>query len=258
MAVEIKPKISWKVTTMGRVSTLNETLFSYLMQNDLSDTEMVIVNDYPMQTLVFDHPRVRIFNEPPFATIGEKENFAVEQCKGDIIAVTDDDDVYMSTHNKNIKEWFKEDTNILHWAKGVFYNEPIIQAITGIGNSGMVYSKKAWLQVGKHPIMNAGGDTRFSTEVHRLGNKVDAAPEEVSAWYRWGMNGPDGNGIYHQSGMGTDDGTRPDVIQRHKEHIDRLRHKGLIPTGMIRLNPRWQYPYEKMLQDFIKKENGIS
>ena len=257
MAIEIKPKISWKCTTMGRVATLNETLFSYLMQNDLSDTELVIVNDYPYQTLIFDHPRVRVFNEPPFKTIGEKENFAVEQCKGEIIAVTDDDDVYMSTHNKNIKKFFTEDTNILHWQKGIYYNEPIIGAIAGIGNSGMVYSKKAWEAVGRHPIMNEGGDSDFSRKVQSLGNVVNAEPidEDISAWYRWGMNGPDGNGVYHQSGLGGESPDKPNILIRHGEHIERLRRKGLIPTGIIQLRPMWQYHYEKMLVDFIKNKN---
>src|SRR5690606_38280483 len=152
--------ISWKVTTYGRVSTLEETLFSFLNQDDLTDCEMVIVNDYSLQELVFDNPQVRIFNfKETFKTIGDKENFVVEQCRGDIIAVTDDDDVYMSNHNTNIKKYFTNGTNILHWKKGVLYNKPNITNIVSIGNSGMVYSKEAWLKVGKHPIMNAGRDS---------------------------------------------------------------------------------------------------
>jgi len=252
--------ISWKTTTMARVSTLEETLFSFLNQNDLSDTEMVIVNDYPHQTLIFKHPQVRIFNiKEPFKTIGEKENFAVEQCKGEIIAVTDDDDTYLSNHNSNIRKYFKEDTNILHW-KGCFYNEPNITSIEFIGNSGMVYSRKAWEKVGKHPVWNAGGDTMFSNKVHKLGGMVIAEPpnSEVSAFYRWklsyeGLNGED-VGIFHQSGEGTDTLDKPSIIQRHSLHIESLRLKGIIPTGEIKLKPRWVRPYDKMLQDFNNKE----
>jgi len=243
--------ISWKVTTYGRVSTLEETLFSFLNQDDLTDCEMVIVNDYSLQELVFDNPQVRIFNfKETFKTIGDKENFVVEQCRGDIIAVTDDDDVYMSNHNTNIKKYFTNGTNILHWKKGVFYNKPNITNIVSIGNSGMVYSKEAWLKVGKHPIMNAGGDSDFAAKVHSLGNVVHASPpdSEISAWYRWGGMG------YHQSGMGHDVPGRPNIIERHSRHIEGLRRAGKIPTGVIHLKPKWNQPYDKMLQEFIKKK----
>ena len=85
--------ISCKMITYGRVEFLEESLQSFLNQDYDGEKELVIVNDYPQQKLIFDHPEVRIFNlDYTFETIGQKENFAVEQCKGDIIAVWDDDD----------------------------------------------------------------------------------------------------------------------------------------------------------------------
>ncbi len=244
--------ISWKCTTMGRVSTLEETLFSFLNQDDLEDCEFVLVNDYPEQKLIFDHPQVRVYNTPPFNTIGEKENFAVEQCKGDIIAVTDDDDVYMPNHNRNIKEWFDDEIGILHWI-GVFYNEPDITSIEFIGNSGMVYSKEAWKKVGKCPIVNAGGDTIFSNSIHALSGYKVAEPIHPSAWYRWKMTT---DRIFHQSGAGNDVIGKPSIIERHREHIEGLRKKGLIPTGKIILHPHWNIDYLGMLQEFNKKKKN--
>jgi hypothetical protein len=214
---------------------------------------MVIVNDYPLQELVFEHPLVKVINlKETFKTIGEKENFTVEQCKGDIIAVTDDDDVYMSNHNTNIKKYFKEGTNMLHWKKGVFYNEPEITSLVSIGNSGMVYSKKAWLDVGKHPIMNAGGDSVFSARVHKLGNVVHASPpnNEVSAWYMWGGRG------FHQSGNGFDKDGYPNIIERHSKHIEGLRKAGKIPTGRVELIPMWKKDYQKMLNKYVASRNN--
>lgn len=247
--------ISWKVTTYGRVSTLEETLFSFLNQLDQTDSEMVIVNDYVMQTLIFDHPNVRIINlEEQFPTIGEKENFAVEQCKGDIIAVTDDDDIYLNNHTSNIKKYFVPGTDIMHW-KGAYYNEPNVSAIVGIGNSGMVYSKNAWEKFGKHPIMNAGGDSTFSGKIHKSGKVVNANPpdSEVSAFYRWSVSGSDSNGIYHQSGQGTDTPDRDSIIKRHGAHIENLRRQGKIPTGKITLKPHWKYNYQQMLTDYVSR-----
>lgn len=244
--------ISWKITTMGRVSTLEETLFSFLNQDDLSDCECVIVNDYPLQELKFEHPLVRIFNiKEPFLTIGEKENFAIEQCKGDIIAVTDDDDVYMPNHNRNIKKYFQEEKGIMHW-HGVYYNEPAITKIEFIGNSGMIYSKRAWEEVGKCPIMNAGGDTTFARSIHALNGYCIGQPpdNEVSAWYRWAVSGKDGIGIYHQSGGGFDVEGKLNIVQRHAIHVENLRRAGKIVTGEIELKPHWKRDYIQMLKDY--------
>ena len=57
--------------------------------------------------LIYDHPQVTIYNlDETFPLIGEKENYAIERCNGDLIAVWDDDDVAMSNHLQNIaKHW---------------------------------------------------------------------------------------------------------------------------------------------------------
>lgn len=251
-------KIMWKTTTYGRVSTLEETLFSFINQDDLDNVEMIIVNDYPLQTLIFEHPKVKIFNiKEPFKTIGEKDNFAIEQSDAEIISTNDDDDYYLPNHNSNIRKYFVPGTDILHW-KGIFYNEPEISGIVGIGNSGMVYSRNIWEKIGKHPIMNAGGDTEFSGRIHRGGYKVvnaDPLDNEVSAYYMWGRNGKDGNGVYHQSGKGHDVEGEPSIIERHSNFIESLRRKGKIPTGDIVLNPHQQYDYKQKLIDYINKKN---
>ena len=253
----VNKKILWKTTTYGRVSTLEETLFSFINQDNLENCEMVIVNDYPLQTLHFDHPNVKIFNiKETFKTIGEKDNFCIEQSDAEIIATADDDDIYLPNHNDNIRKYFTEGTTIGHW-KGVYYNEPNISGIVGIGNSGMVYSREAWLKVGKHPIMNAGGDSVFSGKVHQLGNWIEMVPpdNEVSAFYCWARSGKDNVGIYHQSGAGFDNETMPNVIERHSGYIEEQRRKGKIPTGDIELKPHWKYDYSKLLKDYI---NGHS
>jgi len=53
------------------------------------------------------------------------------------------------------------------------------------------------------------------------------------------------------SGLGTDTPDRPNIIQRHSEHIEQLRKQGKIPTGEIILKPHWKQDYKKLLQDFI-------
>ena len=250
--MKLLPFISCKCITYGRVDTLVEALHSFLIQEYPADRcELIIVNDYPEQKLIFDHPQVTIYNlDETFPLIGEKENYAIERCNGDLIAVWDDDDVAMSNHLMNIANHWKEDTNIIHWETGVFYNEPSITAITGVGNSGIVYSKDVWERIGKSPLENAGGDTTLTNRIHALGGKLDVKmPDNEASWfYMWGGRG------YHQSGEGTDDETKPNIIQRHSAWIESLRAKGEIPTGDIHLVPAWQKPYDKMLEDFINSD----
>jgi glycosyltransferase involved in cell wall biosynthesis len=250
------PFISCKCITYGRVDTLEEALYSFLIQDYPSDKcELVIVNDYPKQKLVYDHPQVTIYNlDETFPLIGEKENYAIERCSGELIAVWDDDDVAMSNHLSNIAKHWKKDTNIIHWETGVFYNEPSITAIRGIGNSGIVYSKDVWERIGKSPLENAGGDMTLVNRIHTLGGVVNAKlPDHEASWfYMWGGRG------YHQSGQGTDDGTRPNIIQRHSQHIEELRLQGKIPTGEIKLNPKWNKNYAKMLKDYVSNTRTSS
>lgn len=246
------PFISCKCITYGRVEMLEEAIESFLKQDYPGQKELIIVNDYPLQKLHYDHPEIKIYNlEETFSVIGEKENYAIEKCSGELIAVWDDDDVAMPNHLRNIAENWKEDTNIIHWETGVFYNEPDITAIKGIGNSGIVYSKKVWEQIGKSPIENAGGDMTLVTRIHALGKEhvIDVVlPEAKASWfYMWGGRG------YHQSGQGTDVPGTLDIVQRHSHHIEMLRLQGKIPTGEILLNPHWNKDYEKMLADYVRK-----
>ena len=250
------PFISCKCITYGRVDTLEEAIYSFLIQDYPADKcELVIVNDYPQQKLIFDHPQVTIYNlDETFTTIGEKENYAIERCSEDLIAVWDDDDVALSNHLSNIAKHWKEDTNIIHWETGVFYNEPSITAIKGIGNSGIVYSKKVWEQIGRSPIENAGGDMTLVNKIHALGRQhvVDVKmPDSEASWfYMWGGRG------YHQSGQGTDVPGKPNIIQRHSDHIESLRKAGKIPTGDVHLNPHWNKDYAQMLKDYVSKRNN--
>mgnify|MGYP003112197753 FL=1 len=248
------PFISCKCITYGRTDLLVESLHSFLIQDYPKDKcELVIVNDYPLQKLHYSHPQVKIYNlDTTFPLIGEKENYAIERCQGPLIAVWDDDDVALPNHLHNIARHWKDDTNIIHWETGIYYNEPNITKIMGVGNSGIVYSKDVWERIGRSPLENAGGDMTLTNRIHALGGKVDVKmPDSEASWfYMWGGRG------YHQSGMGTDDGTRPDIIQRHSEFVESQRKAGNVPTGDIHLVPEWKHDYKQMLKDYVNQSNN--
>ncbi len=243
--------ISCKCITFARVELLEEAIHSFLIQEYEGESELIIVNDYPLQTLIYEHPRIKIFNLPyTFKTIGEKENFAISKCKYDVIAVWDDDDIALPNHLSNINKYFKEGSDLLHWQNAVFYNEPKITALMAVGNSGIVYSRKAYISVGGHPIENAGGDMTFVLSIKALSKNIVLAnpPDEECSWfYMWGGR------AYHLSGEGTDVPGKKNIIQRHSEYIETRRMLGKIPTGNIPLYPHWNKDYKQMLIDFIKK-----
>ena len=246
------PFISAKCITYGRVDFLEEQLQSFLQQDYPKDLcELVIVNDYPLQKLIFEHPQVRIFNlDKTFDTIGAKENFATEQCKGDIIAQYDDDDIALPNHLSNIAKYFIPGSDLLHWNRAVYMDVPKIKDIIGVGNSGIIYSRKIWKQLGGYPLENAGHDMSFVVKIKSISpNIVLAYPpdDEVSWIYCWGGRG------YHLSGAGTDTPDRPNVIQRHSSYIESERKKGNVPTGDIILKPHWNHDYCQILKDFINE-----
>jgi glycosyltransferase involved in cell wall biosynthesis len=245
------PFISCKCITYGRVDTLEESIYSFLKQEYAGKKEMIIVNDYPMQNLVFDHPEIKIYNlDKRFDTIGEKENFAMSKCSADIICQWDDDDIAMSNHLNNVSRYFISSADLLHWQKGVLFNDRNIAAITGLGNSGIVFSRKAWEMVGGYPMENAGYDMTFVLKIKANSkNIILASPpdEEVSWFYMWGGRS------YHMSGLGADNDSRPNVLIRHGEYIESLRQAGKILTGEIILQPKWNQDYSKILTKYLGK-----
>lgn len=246
--------ISCKCITYGRVDTLEESLYSFINQEYEGDYELIIVNDYPHQKLHFDHPRVKIYNlDYTFETIGDKENFAVSKCNYDTIAVWDDDDIAMPNHLQNINKFFVEGSDLLHW-RGVFFNSGHITAITWLGNSGIVYSKKIWEKLGGHPRENAGYDMTFVVSIKNNSNNIVLASpddDEVSWFYYWA------NRSYHMSGLGADTPDRPNIIERYSSHIESLRLSGRIPSGDILLNPNWSVDYKQLLKEYVNNNKDI-
>lgn len=249
--------------TAGRPHLLEEALYSFLNLEDSQDSELIIINDYPHQKLIFEHPRVRIVNSPElFPSIGEKDIFAHDLCQGDIILVFDDDDIALPHHLKNIEKYMG-DNDLLHWGNGGFYNEepggikldkPLVQ-FTQLGNSGIVYTKKAYLEVGKSPVMNEGGDMILVHSLKALREKyLYAMPEnkDISWLYRWSTpTSSTGVGCYHQSGMGNWEPGRDDVRIRNFNYLENLRYSGMLPTGDIKLVPKWKHNYIELVKSYL-------
>ena len=246
------PFISAKCITYGRLHLLEEAVESFLKQDYDGKKELIIVNDYPLQKLHINRPEIKIINlNKTFLTIGEKENYILSQCSGDLIAVWDDDDIALPNHLNNIAKYFIEDGEVLMWGNGALVHGNNIHALTSLGNSGIVYTKKVWEEIGGHPLENAGYDVTFLNKIiYRNCAKpmIVAHPpnDEVSWFYMWGDRS------YHMSGEGTDYEGKPNAIQRHSAYVESQRILGNIPIGDIVINPHWNKDYVQLLKDFCK------
>lgn len=109
---------------------------------------MVVINDEPMQELVFDHPDVRIINRTErIPSIAAKLNIGVSECieDADLIFHTDDDDLFAPERIRVAVE---------HLSGGVFKTDrfyvdtdpPVMVSGRNIGN--YAYTPRVWARYG--------------------------------------------------------------------------------------------------------------
>lgn len=89
----IPGKVSCLQATHGRHALVERSLACFLMQ-DHPDRELVVLNNHSTP-LVFDHPLVKIVNEPGHATLGDCRNRLLDFADGEYMRVWDDDDLYL-------------------------------------------------------------------------------------------------------------------------------------------------------------------
>ncbi len=78
------------------MALLEEAIECFLRQDYPGQKELIILNDYAEQTLVFDHPEVRVINVPQrLHSVGEKYKMAAGLASHDLIFVWHDDDIYL-------------------------------------------------------------------------------------------------------------------------------------------------------------------
>ena len=93
--METLPLVSCIMPTYGRPDYVAESVAMFLAQ-DYPNKELIVLNDCAGQVFTGEFPDVRLINEPSRSrTIGEKRNRCVSMASGEVVAVWDDDDVYL-------------------------------------------------------------------------------------------------------------------------------------------------------------------
>lgn len=245
------PPISCMCLTYGRPHVLEEAIESFLRQDYKGDKELVVVNDFEDQTLVFDHPQVHIINiKRRFKTVGEKRNAVAALCSYDWLAVWDDDDIYLPHRLSYSMKMMEESKRYFKPSKAFVLNDSKLSGPkSNLYYSGGIWHRSLFDQVRGHAHMGSGQDMEIEIKFQEIVPKknYDAIkPEEIYYLYRWS-----GTGSFHLSGFGRDNEKKKSGHEQVANYINEKKKKGLISTGEIVLNPCWKIDYLELVKNYI-------
>jgi len=237
-------KISCYCPTYGRPRIIEEAIYSFLNQT-YDNKELVIVNDCIEQTLIFEHPQVKIFNiKNRILNFGIKFNMCVDFCKGEIIMPWDDDDIYLP---------WKMEVTMKNMKNGLFHTEKAfcedannkLTIAKNLFHCNLALEKQKFNDVGCYPELN-----ETSLDWHLISklrgkyefSSLDLPDEDLFYIYRWHTNRKHLSQVYP---------TNTETLQSITEN--EYKNKKEYETGDIYLNPYWKYDYTKAAQELIKK-----
>lgn len=94
-----QPLISCLCLTFNRFPRysmlVEQAVACFLKQTD-TNAELILCNDTPGQTIIIDHPRIRVLNVPErFPTLSDKITHMIAQARGELLCRWDDDDLHL-------------------------------------------------------------------------------------------------------------------------------------------------------------------
>jgi hypothetical protein len=230
-------KVDCLMGTYGRYALACEALSCFLQQTLISDATLLIYNQHPTDHWRFDHPRVRIVNEPApeggLRHIRARMHELVDPA-ADLIHWWDDDDLYLP--------WHLED------------------CVRHVGTHAAWKPESSWMSVGNVEFSRHSntfeGSWVFRAD-HLKSSPIDTHPEytdhpiifqtlesgalattelggRTSYIYRWGT------GTEHLSGYG---GNSDAAGQRERIRMWRSRSNDVSPDGVLvpaDMSSRWR------------------
>ena len=234
--------------TYQRSGMLEEAIMSYISQDYIGESEMVVLNDSPLveyQFTQYPYPstpyeawfrgagsgymkQIRIINHPTrFPNIGRKLEYGYKACKGDFVYRLDDDDALHPTALTQVQSWIDKNPAYDVYRASHFYqieNNQFTKISESI-NTGNVLSRE-YINRLTFPDKNADEDLDI---VFSPGVKMFTAPNTKTMLYRW-----------------RGDGTH---ISNHinKPNEERLNFMPTNEHGIIVLKPHFDHDYYSQL-----------
>lgn len=227
----IHDKISCLMATYGRYFRVCEALACFLRQG-YANRELVILNNHPVP-MAFDHPLVRVVNEPIYPTLGHCRNRLLDFADGEFMRLWDDDDLYFPWC---ISQGVERIGAAPAWkpTRSWWYNgqDAKFALAANAMEASITWRTDFVRRIGFH----TGNGDESKTLLGALGN-AGPASDEMGEWagycYTWGC------GEYHASGT-IGNGQPDDVRAAAWKHWNQDARPGvpLMPKfGEIR---RWQ------------------
>ena len=246
------PAVSCVCITYKRTNFLEEAIESFLRQDYQGQKELIIVNDDEDQTLVFNHPQVKIFNfKERFTTIGEKRNKSIELASYNILMLWDDDDIYLPHKiSFGVNKLIDKQVDYYNLNQGFYYSmqDKIIKLSGNLFHANSCYTKDIFKAVKGYSHINLGEDADFQNKIFGINkpylvencfNSEHVQKADTTYFYRWG-------GVsYHLS-----------LVGEEKNPLDKIteeRLKSDPKKGIIDLNPHWKEDYVKMAKAYFQK-----
>lgn len=246
------PGISCMCLTFGRPTRiLEEAVYSFQHQDYRGEKELLILNDFDQQHFRCEDEQVTVVNVPArFHTVGEKRNAAAALCRFDLLAVWDDDDIYLPHRLTFSMSKYDESTRFFKPSKAFVINDDWITGpFSNLFHGGAIWHRSLFDEVGGYAHMGSGQDMdlegRFQRVIGPGKDYVEITPEEIFYLYRWA-----GTHSYHLSGFGRDG---PDHSGGDKvlDYATRELRAGRIDGGEIALLPHWDTDYTQLVADHV-------
>lgn len=240
-------KISCVCVTHGRHWVLNEAVECFIRQqfpyDNIPETELLIVNDCPEQTLVTDFPGIRIINlEKPIQNLLDKFDVAVLEADGDYIAWWEDDDISLP-FRLAISAQKIGDAVAYKTGKTFFWNKAMLGPMENFYFGSSLFLRSAYVD-NIDKFRDSHCDQAAWARLENAGpviNDVDLPMEEMYWLYRWG-----GLGLFHDSGAGIE---TPEG--RHAAFRTATLNNPKFQAGEVRLEPSWSMDFEAIVQERI-------
>jgi len=246
------PPVSCMCLTFARPQELiEEAVYSFLMQDYPGEKELLLLNDFEGHRIVFDHPGVTVVNVPArFRTVGEKRNAAAALCRFDLLAVWDDDDIYLPHRLSFSVRHFEERKRFFKAPQAFFLDDGVLSGPVGnLFHGASMWRRSLFDEAGGYAHMGSGQDRDLEARFQRLvGADLEharIAPGEVYYIYRWR-----GTGSYHLSGFGPD-GEGKSGSQKVMEAVERDLSGGKLRTGELALKPHWKIDYTRLVREYL-------
>ena len=239
------PGISCYCSTYGRPKKLLENSVQCFLEQDYQGPkELLILNDFDQQDIIYDHPEVKIINTKERITpLGKKFNHNIDLCKYDILATWEDDDVFLKNR---LSYSYKNMKNGIFHTHNAFYevSEQNIVVSQNIFHSTHMFTKEIF-----NAIRYDESEDSCSLDLslmakfrEKFGNYTqDTNIKDIFYIYVWACSQS-----YHGSGHGS---VNKNISKTAEDIVKDQMLKNNVKAGEIYLEPKLRYNF----YDFLPK-----